>query len=68
MSKCKRGCEDDWKVYKKGAENVAQAVQQFASHATGSMPAEFSEDISRNALEKAEEVLSALVAEAGLEL
>lgn len=55
--------QDDWKVYKKGAENVAQTVQRIVTRATGSMPAAFAEDISQQALEKVEEVLSAIVGE-----
>jgi len=55
--------QDDWKVYKKGAEHIAQAVQRLMARVTGSMPAAFAEDISQNVLEKVEEVLSAVVGE-----
>eukprot|EP00434_Breviolum_minutum_P027843 symbB.v1.2.024629.t1/scaffold2332.1/size82080/2 len=47
--------QDDWKVYKKGAEHIAQAVQRLMARVTGSMPAAFAEDISQNVLEKVED-------------
>ncbi|CAE8600108.1 unnamed protein product [Polarella glacialis] len=53
--------QNNWAVYQKGAENVAERVQQAVAHATGSVPKELAEDISRNALLKAEAFLSAMV-------
>eukprot|EP00439_Symbiodinium_sp_Y106_P030272 s1174_g3.t1 len=35
---------ENWPVYKKGAENVAQAVQKAVAHATGSMPKSVAEE------------------------
>lgn len=55
--------QDNWPVYKKGGENVSHAVQGIIAHISGSMPKQVAEDISHNALVKAEELLSGIVTE-----
>mmetsp|Transcript_15329 Transcript_15329/g.47940 ORF Transcript_15329/g.47940 Transcript_15329/m.47940 type:complete len:523 (+) Transcript_15329:147-1715(+) len=55
--------QDHWAVYKQGARNTAEAAQRLGAHVTGSMPQELADEIASNALTRAEELVSALVAE-----